>query len=83
MCHVAYDNAGREKKKNKHKHLEESSEERRELMYLPHVACVNFPTCKHVTFVPEDRGKYRVKAISLSKLKSHESKKERLQEIKF
>lgn len=51
---------------------EKSSEEERESMYLPHVVCVNFPACKPVTFLPEDREKYRVKAVSISK--SHVSR---------
>lgn len=62
----------RKKKKPSQQYLEESSEEERELMYLPHVVCVDFPTWKHVTFLPEDREKYRVKAVSLPK--SHVSR---------
>lgn len=77
MRYVAYSSAFWEKKKTNQQYLEKSSEEERELMYLPHVVCVNFPTCTHVTSLPEDREKYRVKAVSSSK--SHVS---RVQETK-
>lgn len=36
--------------------MEESSEEMREFMYLPHVVCVNFPTCKQVILCLKTEG---------------------------